>query len=77
MTIFLCKVQIFYIIDIQKLTIIIYTIYRGFIMEKNKNIQEKNDHVIFIDRLIDHHIKDNSQQKKGKNKKIKINKKNK
>ena len=46
-------------------------------MEKNKNIQEKNDHVIFIDRLIDHHIKDNSQQKKGKNKKIKINKKNK
>ena len=46
-------------------------------MEKNKNIQEKNDHVIFIDRLIDHHIKDNFQQKKGKNKKIKINKKNK
>ena len=58
MTLFLCKVQNIYIFDIQKLTIIIYTIVRGFTMEKNKIIQDKK-HIIFIDRLTDHHIKDN------------------
>lgn len=62
MTLFLCKVQNIYIFDIQKLTIIIYTIVRGFTMEKNKIIQDKK-HIIFIDRLTDHHIKDNNSFK--------------
>ena len=62
---FLCKVQNIYTFDIQKLTIIIYTIVRGFSMEKNNKLLN-DDHVIFIDRLIDHHIEENNLPKKNK-----------
>ena len=78
MTLFLCKVQNIYIFDIQKLTIIIYTIVRGFTMEKNKIIQDKK-HIIFIDRLTDHHIKDTNSFKvtnKSDNNKNNVKKKN-
>lgn len=78
MTLFLCKVQNIYIFDIQKLTIIIYTIVRGFTMEKNKIIQDKK-HIIFIDRLTDYHIKDNNSFKvtnKSDNNKKNVKKKN-
>ena len=47
-------------------------------MEKNEIIRENDEHVIFIDRLTDHHIKiDNLEKEKKKDKKKKKNKKNK
>lgn len=81
MTLFLCKVQIIYTLVIQKLTIVIYNTIRGFIMEKNEIIRENDEHVIFIDRLTDHHIEVSNlpkvEKKDKKKKKPKKNKKNK
>ncbi len=47
-------------------------------MEKNEIIRENDEHVIFIDRLTDHHIEvDNLPKEKKKDKKKKKPKKNK